>query len=350
MNYKIFKLSDLFTLKAIKQAKSQSNIPIDLENGIPYIVQSTKNNMCKTYVNKQWLIENNEPPVDGNAIVLGVTTPAVSYQPYEFGASQVIVARSDFLNELTGVYFVSILEKQMYQFSYQRKPGMQLYKDLELYLPVDENDELNVKYIEEYMSKIKNKNLNNLKKFVEKYDDKEVSNKKLEKKIMFKNFKLSDIFNIVGTKSLDAGHLVFKDEGYNFVGRTSDNNGIQGKIDKQDFEPNEPYTITATVIGNYKYAKVQTEPYYCSQNINKLIPLDKSIPTKALYYLAAYVQIFISNWNGQQGGYKLDELKNHIISLPTIDGNTIDYEYMSDYITLKEKFIIKNTKKFINNN
>lgn len=82
MNYKIFKLSDLFTLKAIKQAKSQSNIPIDLENGIPYIVQSTKNNMCKTYVNKQWLIDNNEPPVDGNAIVLGVTTPAVSYQPY----------------------------------------------------------------------------------------------------------------------------------------------------------------------------------------------------------------------------------------------------------------------------
>ena len=74
MNYKIFKLSDLFTLKAIKQAKSQSNIPIDLENGIPYIVQSTKNNMCKTYVNKQWLIDNNEPPVDGNAIVLGVST------------------------------------------------------------------------------------------------------------------------------------------------------------------------------------------------------------------------------------------------------------------------------------
>lgn len=350
MNYKIFKLSDLFTLKAIKQAKSQSNIPIDLENGIPYIVQSTKNNMCKTYVNKQWLIDNNEPPVDGNAIVLGVTTPAVSYQPYEFGASQVIVARSNFLNELTGVYFVSILEKQMYQFSYQRKPGMQLYKDLELYLPVDENGELNIKYIEQYMSKIKNKNIDNIKRFIKKYDCEEISIINLKKEVVFKAFKLSEIFNIVGTKSLDAGHLTFKDKGYNFVGRTSDNNGIQGKIDKQDFEPNEPYTITATVIGNYKYAKVQTEPYYCSQNINKLIPRDKSIPIKSLYYLAAYVQRFISNWNGQQGGYKLDELKNHIISLPTIDGNVIDYEYMSDYIIMKENHIIKSTRDFIKNN
>ena len=68
---------------------------------------------------------------------------------------------------------------------------------------------------------------------------------------------------------MDSNAIEFTTTGINFVGRTFENNGIQGKIKKRDFEPNEPYTITATVIGNYKYVKYQTEEYYCSQNINK---------------------------------------------------------------------------------
>ena len=85
-------------------------------------------------------------------------------------------------------------------------------------------------------------------------------------------FKLSDLFEISGTKSLDEGYIDFIEQGINFVGRVNENNGIKGKIELQKFPPNEPYTITATVIGNYKYAKYQLEPYYCSQNINKLKP------------------------------------------------------------------------------
>ena len=39
-------------------------------NGVPYIVQSTFNNMFSRNVNKKWLIDNNESPVSGNRIVL----------------------------------------------------------------------------------------------------------------------------------------------------------------------------------------------------------------------------------------------------------------------------------------
>jgi len=83
-------------------------------------------------------------------------------------------------------------------------------------------------------------------------------------------FKLSHLFEISGTKSLDSNAIEFTETGVNFVGRTFENNGIQGKIQERDFEPNKSGTITATVIGNYKYVKLQKEPYYCSQNINKL--------------------------------------------------------------------------------
>jgi hypothetical protein len=53
---------------------------------------------------------------------------------------------------------------------------------------------------------------------------------------------------------------------------------FKGKFKKEILNLMKQFTITATVIGNYKYVKYQTEPYYCSQNINKLTP--KSIIKK----------------------------------------------------------------------
>ena len=112
------KLGDIFEFEAIKQAKSQREIPTDnSESGVPYIVQSLSNNMLSRNVNKQWLIENNEAPVSGNRIVLGVTLPAVSYQPREFGASQVITAKADWLNKQNGIFISTAISKLMYQFS-----------------------------------------------------------------------------------------------------------------------------------------------------------------------------------------------------------------------------------------
>lgn len=146
-----FELGKLFTFKGIKQSKSQKEIPTD-QNGIPYIVQSTTNNMCSRYVNKQYLIDTNELPNKGNAIVLGVTLPAISYQPKEFGASQIIEARSDFLNKQNGLFFVTAIYKQMYQFSYQNKPGIEIYKNLKIKLPITANGEIDFDFMESFIS------------------------------------------------------------------------------------------------------------------------------------------------------------------------------------------------------
>ena len=146
------------------------------------------------------------------------------------------------------------------------------------------------------------------------------------------------MFEIVGTKSLDSNAVEFKEEGINFVGRTFENNGIQGKIGKRNFEPNEPYTITATVIGNYKYVKYQEEPYYCSQNINKLTP--KTIISKwnekIAYFFIASIQKFVSQFDNQQGGYKLEDIKNHVIKVP-IKEQKIDFDFMESFISRLEK-------------
>ncbi|BCU66132.1 hypothetical protein F941_00202 [Acinetobacter bouvetii DSM 14964 = CIP 107468] len=151
-------------------------------------------------------------------------------------------------------------------------------------------------------------------------------------------YQLKDLFSIVGTKSLDSNAVNFRKSGINFVGRTFSDNGIQGKIEKQSFEPNEPFTITATVIGNYKYVKFQTQPYYCSQNINKLSP--KEVVSKwnknTAYFFISYIQKFVSTFDGQQGGYKLEDIKNHKIQLPVRNGE-IDFNFMEKLIGVLEQ-------------
>lgn len=147
----------------------------------------------------------------------------------------------------------------------------------------------------------------------------------------FKECLISDLFLVEGTKSLNAGKLNFSDKGINFVGRTNEFNGVQGKISKQNFEPNEPNTITATVIGNYKYVKFQDEPYYCSQNINKLTPKFAINKARAIYFIAG-IQKFVESYNGQQSGYTLNELKDSILYVPMNKNSEIDFDFIDKYI------------------
>lgn len=164
--WKEFRVGDLFEFESIKQAKSQRAVPDDI-NGVPYVVQSKYNNMVARYVNRQWLIDNNEPPVKGNAIALGVTLNCVSYQEKEFGASQIITARNDNLNCYIGSFVATILTYATERFTYKEKPGLQKYKDTIIKLPATSDGQPDWDYMESYMKAVmeeSEKSLENLKK------------------------------------------------------------------------------------------------------------------------------------------------------------------------------------------
>ena len=157
-----FVVGELFELTGIKQVKSQHHV-VENPDGIPFVVQSNKNNMVKMKADKQWLLDNDEPVVDGNAIVLGVTLPVVSYQPYEFGASQVITARSEHLNQLRGLFIASIINSFVIpKYSYVYKPGIQKYKQDIIPLPLKPSadpsnytqEDIDWDYMETVMSRV----------------------------------------------------------------------------------------------------------------------------------------------------------------------------------------------------
>lgn len=146
-------------------------------------------------------------------------------------------------------------------------------------------------------------------------------------------FKVGELFDVSGTKSTDAGHVDLISSGdAQFVGRTADNNGVQGYVNSSDFnfKPNEVNTISVSQVGTI-IAQYRDYPYFTSQNILKLSSdsLNQNVAT--------FVCSVINTRLAQLGfiGYntlKQAVLKKLAIKLPiTLDGEP-DWEYMDNYI------------------
>ena len=147
-------------------------------------------------------------------------------------------------------------------------------------------------------------------------------------------FHLYDIFEIHVGNKFDRSKMSMGAPTVNFVGRSSENNGVTAFVD--EIEGTEPYkegNLTVALGGEYLGSCfIQDYPFYTSQNVNVLIPKeDIDIFTKM--FIAHLVRYESAN------NYKAfaRELNAHIktdfvIKLPATVFGKPDYEFMSKYI------------------
>ena len=355
----------------------------------------THNNPCYNFVSRtatnngisDYVDDNGTEPYPAGTITLAfggsIGSTFVQPKPYYTGQNVGVITLPDNVSEEAKVYFAISLEKmcKCKYVAFADEINKHFKTDLTVVLPVIENsnpdheytvDDIDWEYMRDRITELERDRITELDAYLQAtglndYELTDEDKKTLslsakrasdengtlednsEDEVRFGEFRVDEIFEVVGTKSLDAGAVEFKDTGINFVGRTYENNGVQGKIDKQAYAPNDANTITATVIGNYKYVKYQEEPYYCSQNINKLTLLDTfgyTLNRLSADYLITVIRKFVEQYNGQQGGYKLSELKGYKMLLPIKSDGTPDFEYMERYIRAMEKVVIADVVKY----
>lgn len=345
----------MFEFEAIKQAKSQKEIPNDnTENGVPYIVQSMFNNMVSRNVSKKWLIENNEAPVSGNRIVLGVTLPAVSYQKKEFGASQVITAKANWLNEYNGLFVAIAISKLMYKFSYNYKPGMQIYKDMLLQLPI-RNKEIDFEFMDGFITALKAERMTKLQAYLSAMGLKNYTLTNEEEKVIseynnlnWDEFRLGTLFERVKTKKLPfkadelpkeqtANYTLpcltssFKNQGLNYFapkdGATILKNMISipsnSDVYRAYFQSNEFTVLSDAYAIRWIFSDVELLPnqyLFTVPCINKVTDLS------------------IYSYKNKLGGWNV--VKDKLIQLP-IKNDQPDYAIMDTLISAIKKLVIK---------
>lgn len=336
-----FRLGDLFQFKGIKQSKSQKDIPFD-EKGIPYIVQSSTNNMCGRYVNKQYLLDTNEPPVKGNAIVLGVTLPAVSYQPKEFGASQVIEARADFLNEKNGLFFAISISKQMHRFSYQNKPGIEIYKNLTIQLPIRQPHEIDFDFMESFISELEQERINKLNAYLEASGLKDYELTEEEEKILkdcdkwqWREFTFIDVFN-----NIKQGRRLKKEDQQEgdipFVMSGTTNTGVVNYISNPValFPSN---SITVDIFGNTFYRNYE---YGAGDDTGVYWNNEKNYSKLEMLFFTTSMKKTLSGKFDFGNKLRSSQSDNIKMQLPT-QNSLPDYKSMETFIRAIEKLVIK---------
>lgn len=159
-------------------------------------------------------------------------------------------------------------------------------------------------------------------------------NEKLQN-VQWGEYRIGDLFEVSTSKGYDAGKMKFVSKSTNrfeFIGRTRDNYGVQGFVEKLNTSPNNAETISVSQVGAV-HAQIRKNKWYSSQNVFVLSPIYKKLIN--LLVVTAIDKVLV-NYGGYSSYPTLQTLKDHIIQLPTKDSE-IDFDFMDAYISELEE-------------
>ena len=97
-------------------------------------------------------------------------------------------------------------------------------------------------------------------------------------------FQLSSLFEVKTTRGLDKNKVEFEEAApYDFIGRTSAEWGVQGKVNWQGYEANPKECFSLVQVGE-TVALWREREWYASQNLFILIPRLSQIKNTFLYF------------------------------------------------------------------
>lgn len=371
--FREFKVGELFDVVGNKQVKSQKHI-VERADGIPFVVQSTKNNMVKCHVDRQALLDGGETVYEGNAIVLGVVSPVASYQEHEFGASQSISLRADFLNPTRGLYLVTVIRKVIEsKYSYTNLPGIQKYKENVIQLPVkpgtDEfnytEDDIDWVYMESYIQELEESYIQELDAYLKETglddytltdDEREV----LEREPVFKEFKVTTLFDIVNTKSIRQSdvreQLQSNDGSIPYITASDKNNAIAAYIECPQEWIDKGNCI---FIGGKTTTVTYQSQDFCSNDSHNLALYLKNEQARTEHvqlYLVSILKKAFANKYQWSNALSKTKIKAESIQLPVKQGTDdvdyteadIDWVYMDAYVRVMEKLVIADVVDYKN--
>ena len=151
-------------------------------------------------------------------------------------------------------------------------------------------------------------------------------------------FKLSDIFKIKNSKSIDKNKLKQESGNFPYITQTGLNNGVAKFICTQGIEKLNSGNVITVCIDTHEVF-YQSYDYYSTQNVMRL-EYKQLNKYKAIFVIALLKKIFDQKFSY---GYKstLKRISNLEIKLPsTPDGNP-DWEFMESYIREQYREVVQ---------
>lgn len=124
------------------------------DGDIPFVSSGNDNNGVKGYVAKK-----NEELDKGNCITVSAVDGSTFYQPVDFlgrggGGSSINILRNEKLNKYVGLFLASVIGKQCQKYKFADMCSAKYLIKEKIKLPVNDDGEIDYKFMEDYMRKI----------------------------------------------------------------------------------------------------------------------------------------------------------------------------------------------------
>ena len=317
--YKYFNFCQVFDYQRGRRLITQNQISGD----IAYISSTAVNNGLDNFITPPdyMTIHKNKLTLSNSGSV-----GYLFYHDYEFVASDhvtVIWPKSKELNKHIAVFLKPIFEKIKYRYNFGREISNDRIEKEKIYLPVDNKENPDWAYMEEYVKLLKTK-----VKFKKVYTNNKQKHEPVDTS-HWKGFKMNCLFNIngVGSVSIEQLEKQYGFGDYPYITRTEKNNGLTGFYDYRSV-PANVLTIETSLSGLCFYHDYE---FSTGDHIAVLTPKN--------FELNKYRALFIKSvW--RKNAYKYDygrpaiikNIENTIIPLPALTNGEPDWLFMDDYI------------------
>lgn len=267
-------------------------------------------------------------------VALGGSIGASFVQPKPFYTSQNVIVLKPNVNMTDCVkrFICTAIQKEsdLHYQAFVKELNSHIKRDFVVLLPVDVNGDPDWQYMEDYMRNIEVRVSTSISKLESAQG---VENSKIDVS-SWGDFRIGDLFTVRASKSVNKTYLNFDINGeYDFIGRTSTNNGVQGKLNKLNFEPNDKETYSVSQIGD-NVCQYRENKWYSSQNIFILTPLNDEM-NKAHKFITTLMTNTLKTVYGEDAYSHyptLKTLKQMILKLPIDSKGNPDWQYMEEYM------------------
>jgi len=337
----------LFEINPTKYYKLKNEEIISLDGDVPLISNSSVNNGVMGFSD---LKANNK----GDSLTCSDTTlgaETMYYQEKDFiGYSHIqhLVPKFEpFNKKIASVIISACRVSTLNKYDYGNKFNREAMNNTEIKLPVL-NGKINFSFIEKFITELEAERLaeleaylmaTGLRDYTLNDEEKVVLESFKANKIVLKEFKIGELFNINSYKKrFDANKVEILEIGNPYVVRTSLNNGIRGYINEDEQFLNDGNTIsfgqdTATMF-------YQEKPYFTGDKI-KIVKSknDEFNKLNALFFISSMYKSF-SSFAWGSSSFSVNIIENQIIEIP-MKNNKPDFEIMNTFISAVQKLVIK---------
>ncbi|MGF0095781.1 restriction endonuclease subunit S [Peptoniphilus sp. SGI.035] len=365
--YRIGDLFEIHSSKKIFHANAIDTIYDEkVEKSHPYVVRKTTDNGIRGYI-----VENEKYLNEANSITFAQDTFSVYYQKYEYYTGnkvKVLKPKYNNITEKSMIFLSGCIQNYLQNYSWGVGSTVETISEITFTLPT-KNNRIDFEFMESFVAELEAQRLAELEAQrlaeLEAYltvtglKDYKLNNDEIEvlnniDKIIWKEFKMGDLFERVKTKKLPYKAKELPKEpidNYTLPLLTSSfmNQGLNY------YGPKINATILKNVISIPSNSDVYRSYYqsrefsvlsdaYAIEWKNKEIELSPNGYLFAVSCINKVTDLPIYSYKNKLGGWNV--VKNKYIKLPVESNGEIDFNYMENLTQAIKKLVIKDVVKY----